>query len=113
MAKTMERKPEYRLTDEDYRSLFLKADPYEIKDEFGEYAHSVSTIYRRMKKYGLSSMRSHKKNLELLLMRKSNPFTPNQVIKNRMEEELKEARDEAIRAIWVRINEYEETFKCS
>ena len=30
-----------------------------------------------------------------------------------MEEELKEARDEAIRAIWIRINEYEETFKCS
>jgi len=109
----MNKQIEYKLTDEDYRSLFLKADPYEIKDEFGDYAHSLSTIYRRMKKYGLSSMRDHKKNLELLLMRKSNPFTPNQVIRKRMEEELSEARDEAIRAIWIRINDFEDTFKCS
>ena len=109
----MATKLEYKLSDEDYRSLWLKADPYDIKDEFGSHAHSVSTIYRRMRKYGLSNYRSHKKSLEIRLLSKSSPHTSMDVIRKQVDYELGEARSEAIRNIWIKIAEFEETFGCS
>tara|TARA_X000000950_G_scaffold258646_1_gene326331 strand:+ start:890 stop:1279 length:390 start_codon:yes stop_codon:yes gene_type:complete len=103
---------QYKLSDEDYRSLFLKADPYDIKEEFGDHAHSVSTIYRRFRKYGLSNLRNHRKNLEVILEAKSAPSTSIQVIRRQVDYELAEAKNQAIRNIWVKIADFEETFGC-
>ncbi|OUU13630.1 MAG: hypothetical protein CBB97_25835 [Candidatus Endolissoclinum sp. TMED37] len=100
----------YKLTDEDYRGLWLVASPYQIEKEFGSRSHSVRTIYRRYEKYGLSSIKEHQKRLCLQLAEKSAPGTPESHIKEQIRLQSAQARYKSFQQLWKKIKEHEALF---
>ena len=100
----------YRLTDEDYKSLYLLATPSEIHNEFGEYAHSIRTIYRRLAKYGLTLYRDNRKQLHAKLRMQSGPGVSDREIRQALDRESAIARDNAYSVIWAKIADHEERF---
>ena len=100
----------YKLTDKDYRELWMIATPREIKDEFGDRTPSERTIYRRLRTYNLSGIRAHEKKLLSRLLDKSGGVVPIRDLKAQLEEEKFIQREAKFIELWNKINDYEKSF---
>lgn len=86
------------------------ATPKQIKEEFGERCPSERTIYRRLRMYNLSGIRSHEKKLLSRLLDKSGGVIPIRDLKAQIEEEKFIQREAKFIELWNKINEYEKSF---
>ena len=100
----------YRLTDNDYRSLWMAASPRQIREEFGDKSHSVRTIYRIYKKYGISGINDHKQQIRLEISKGSGATLDEGYINHKLKERFKEKRETAFAAMWAKIDEFEARF---
>ncbi len=104
----------YKLTDEDYRSLWMLATPVQIIDEFSEdRTLSVRSIYRRYEKLNLSGIKEHRKAFKAKLQLKK-PMVSEAYLNNELRKVEKAGREKAFAQIWEQIEAFEETFNaCS
>lgn len=92
----------YRLQKADYRDLWLLLSPEDIKEEFGEYAHSARHIRKFYERYGVNRIHQSLNEVIRLL-----PRDDEDTFKTALFELIDEEREEAVRRIWNRIKEYE------
>jgi hypothetical protein len=99
----------YKLTDKDYRRLWMVASPAQIVEEFGDRSHSTRTIYRILKKYGISGIGEIRKQLktELLIQQ---PLLEEYWITQKLKAKLEERRVKGFAEMWTKIEEFEARF---
>jgi len=100
----------YRLNDNDYRSLWMAASPRQIREEFGDRSHSVRTIYRVYKKYGIAGINDHKKQVRLKISKGSGSTLDEGWINHKLKDIFEVAREEAFTDMWAKIKKFEARF---
>ena len=92
----------YKLQKADYRALWLLLSPEDIKEEFGEYAHSARHIRTFYERYGVNRINQSLNEVIQLL-----PRDDEDTFKTALFELIGEEREETVRKIWNKIKEHE------
>jgi len=100
----------YRLTENDYRSLWMAASPRQIKAEFGDRSHSVRTIYRIYKKYGIAGIKAHKEQVRLEISKESGSTLDEDWIRGKLKQIGENKKRTAFAEMWVKIEKFEARF---
>ena len=100
----------YKLTDEDYRSLWMLAAPVQIINEFSDdRTLSVRSIYRRYQKLNLSGIKEHRKAFKAKLQLEK-PMVSEAYLNTELRKIEQAGREKAFAQIWSQIEVFEETF---
>ena len=81
----------YRLQKSDYRALWLLMSPEDIKEEFGEYAHSARHIRTFYERYGVNRIHQSLNEVIALL-----PRDDEDTFKTALFELIDEEREETV-----------------
>ena len=87
----------------------MVASPAQIAEEFGDRSHSTRTIYRILKKYGISGIGAIRKQFktELLIQQ---PLLDERIITQKVKAKLERERLKGFHAMWQKINDFEARF---
>ena len=101
----------YRLSESDYRYLWLLATPEEIKSRFKDRAHSERQIYRIYEKFNLSQIKKSKTDLIEKICLKKPIYISDEEAEKEVSKQLLEVRKSAYEIITEKILKYEEKWK--
>ena len=89
--------------------MWMVASPAQIAKEFGDRSHATRTIYRILKKYGISGIGEIRKQLRTKISIQQ-PLIQQEVITQKIKATLEAKRVKGFAAMWTKIEEFEARF---